>query len=204
MILINYLSHHKCFFVAWKHQNDDAINFSLLLRRLTVWFGAPRTNSPADKQRQKETEERMPTMCKSKLRTLLFFFVHFIYLSLAVYFLFLFFFYLSPLKVCHHARCSFSVGSTCKVVGFFLLVEVFHTLDDWRGGTTGRISSGQTLTTLESKPPPHDEEQKQRKKRPKYRRSCRVCSVSGGGGGGINHHRGLTMGWAEAVQFLLW
>lgn len=136
----------------------------------------------------------MPTMCKSKLRTLLFFFVHFIYLSLAVYFLFLFFFYLSPLKVCHHARCSFSVCSTCNVVGFFLLVEVFHTLDDWRGGTTGRISSGQTLTTLESKPPPHDEEQKQRKKRPKYRRSCRVCSVSGGGGGGINHHRGLTMG----------
>ena len=50
-------------------------------------------NSPVDKQRQEETEERMPTMCKSKLRTLLFFFVHFIYLSLAVYFLFLFFFF---------------------------------------------------------------------------------------------------------------
>lgn len=29
----------------------------------------------------------------------------------------IFFLYLSPLKVCHHARCSFSVGSTCKVVG---------------------------------------------------------------------------------------
>lgn len=108
----------------------------------------------------------MPTMCKSKLRTLLFFFVHFIYLSLAVYFLFLFFFYLSPLKVCHHARCSFSVGSTCKVVGFFLLVEVFHTSDDWRGGTTGRISSGQTLTTLESKPPPTIKNRNKEKKDP--------------------------------------
>lgn len=137
MILINYLSHHKCFFVAWKHQNDDAINFSLLLRRLTVWFGAPRTNSPADKQRQKETEERMPTMCKSKLRTLLFFFVHFIYLSLAVYFLFLFFFYLSPLKVCHHARCSFSVGSTCKVVGFFSVGGGFSHIGRLEGRDNG-------------------------------------------------------------------
>lgn len=75
----------------------------------------------SSRRRGRERQERIPATCKSKLRTLLLFFVHFIDLSLAVSFFFFFvtfFFYTSPLKVCHHARCSFSVGSTCKVVVF--------------------------------------------------------------------------------------
>lgn len=195
MILINYLSHHKCFFVAWKHQNDDAINFSLLLRRLTVWFGAPRTNSPADKQRQKETEERMPTMCKSKLRTLLFFFVHFIYLSLAVYFLFLFFFYLSPLKVCHHARCSFSVGSTCKVVGFFSVGGGFSHIGRLEGRDNGEnIEWTNTDHSGVKAPPPTIKNRNKEKKDPNTDAAAGFVRSVVVVGGGINHHRGLTMG----------
>lgn len=93
---------------------------------------------------QKCDKKRIPTMYKSKLRTLLFFFVHFIYLSLAVN---SFFFYTSPLKVCHHARCSFSVGSTCKVVVF--VRGGFHTLDNCRRRRTESSGSGNQLTNTD-------------------------------------------------------
>lgn len=112
-------------------------------------------------------------MCKSKLRTLLFFsFIHFIYLSLAVYF---FFFYSSPLKVCHHARCSFSVGSTCKVVGsvgggFSHIGQ----LEGERGVVALDSLSGRTLTTLES---PKKNKSKTKKKT-HYRHSCRGGGVT--------------------------
>lgn len=76
----------------------------------------------------------------------------------------------------------------------FLLVEVFHTSDDWRGGTTGRISSGQTLTTLESKPPPTIKNRNKEKKDPNTDAAAGFVRSVVVVGGGINHHRGLTMG----------
>lgn len=86
-------------------------------------------------------------MCQSKLRTLLFF-IHFIYFDLFYYY-----FYMSPLKVCHHARCTFSVGSTCKVVFFFCWWRFSHIgqllrRKTWSSGS--ETQSGQTATTLES------------------------------------------------------
>lgn len=137
----------------------------------------------------------MPTMCKSKLRTLLFFFVHFIYLSLAVYFLFLFFFYLSPLKVCHHARCSFSVGSTCKVVGFFSVGGGFSHIGRLEGRDNGEnIEWTNTDHSGVKAPPPTIKNRNKEKKDPNTDAAAGFVRSVVVVGGGINHHRGLTMG----------
>lgn len=125
---------------------------------------------------RQQQQKRICTMCKSKLRTLLFFsFIHFIYLSLAI-----FFFYLSPLRVCHHARCSFSVGSTCKVAGS-VGGGVFSHIRQLERGRYGRVraawrQSRQTLTARESP------EIKLRQSKPKDRPHCVYSTVVREGG----------------------
>lgn len=83
--------------------------------------------SEADIKETQKQHKIIFTICKSKLRTLLLFFFH----SFHIFILSYFFVYLSPLRVCRHARCSFSVGRTCKVVGscwwtFLLLLFFKH------------------------------------------------------------------------------
>lgn len=68
------------------------------------------------------------------------------------------------------------------------MVEVFHTSDNWRRGTTGRILSGQTLTTLESKPPPtiKNRNKEKKKKNPNTDAAAGFVQSGGGGGGGAS------------------